>query len=282
MRGHDEAAAGHVQLPVARGARAAGSSVAHDPGDGRRGAPRAVAHFDALYAGVGRPSIPPEQLVRALLLQILYTVRSERLLMEELHYNLLFRWFVGLNMDDGSGTRRSSARIGSAAGGRRSGRVFGRVLAQAERQLLSDEHFTVDGTLIEAWASRRSFHEKKDPPPARARARGNESCCGTRTRSKTDPEARLYKRSTAGEAKPSYLGHVIMENRNGLVVAAVRDGVGHAAEREAALEMLRGNVAEAESGNGEADHAGSGQGVSGRRVHRADCGRASDPAHGRV
>src|ERR1700732_5384139 len=124
------------------------------------------SRFNKLYAKTGRPSIAPEKLLRALLLQTLYSVRSERLLMEQLHYNLLFRWFVGLSLDeevwDVTVFTKNRERL---LEGKIAEAFFARVVEQAERQgLLSDEHFTVDGTLIEAWANRRSFHEKEDPP----------------------------------------------------------------------------------------------------------------------
>jgi transposase len=137
--------------------------------------------FGELYSRYGRPSIAPEKLLRGLLLQALYSVRSERLLMEELNYNLLFRWFVGLNVDDEvwdvTVFTKNRERL---LEGEIAGVFFDAVLAQAEEQkLLSDEHFTVDGTLIEAWANRRSFHEKKEPPK-RGSGRAAERCCGTR------------------------------------------------------------------------------------------------------
>src|ERR1700726_3346408 len=177
------------------------------------------ARFNKLYAKTGRPSIAPEKLLRALLLQALYSVRSERLLMEELNYNLLFRWFVGLNVDDQvwdvtvftkNRERLLEGNIAEA--------FFEQVLAQTEGHgLLSDEHFTVDGTLIEAWANRRSFREKKEPPERGSGSKGKKLLRDTHE-SESDPEARLYKKSTAGEAQPSYLGHLVMENRHGLVM----------------------------------------------------------------
>jgi transposase len=203
--------------------------------------------FDALYSHTGRPSIAPEQLLRALLLQVLYTVRSERLLMEQLAYNLLFRWFVGLNMDDpiwdASTFSKNRERL---LAGDVAHAFFDQVLAQArERELLSDEHFTVDGTLIEAWAGQKSFKRKEaespTPPPDDP---GNPSIdfrgerrTNTTHASTTDPEARLYKKAKGQEAKLAYLGHVLMENRHGLVVdTAVTQATG-TAEREAALTM---------------------------------------------
>jgi transposase len=196
-------------------------------------------HFEALYARRGRPSIPPEKLLRALLLQVLYSLRSERQLMEQLDYNLLYRWFVGLNPDDAiwdvTVFTKNRERL---LQGEVSQRLLEAVLQQArEHHLLSEEHFTVDGTLIEAWASRRSF-VPKDPPPTVGTGAGGKKLLRDTHVSSTDPEARLYKKSTAGEAKPSYLGHVIVENRKGLVVAACATPASTTAEREAALEML--------------------------------------------
>jgi transposase len=193
-----------------------------------------------LYSRQGRPSIAPEKLLRALLLQALYSVRSERLLMESLNYNLLFRWFVGLSADepvwDVTVFTKNRERLleGSIAEA-----FFEAVLAQAEEhQLLSDEHFTVDGTLLEAWANRRSFQEKKDPPTTGSGSGGRMTLRDTHE-SRTDPEARLYKRSAAGEAKPSYLGHLVMENRNGLIVKPCVTQSGTREEALAALAMLQ-------------------------------------------
>jgi transposase len=201
---------------------------------------RMSPQFDALYARLGRPSIAPERLLRALLLQALYSVRSERQLMERLDYDLLFRWFVGLGMDervwDQTVFTKNRDRL---LEGEIAKLFFEQVLAQAgEHQLLSDEHFTVDGTLIEAWASRRSFQEKKDPPE-QGSGRGGKKLLRDTHQSETDPESRLYKKSMAGEAKPSYLGHVVMENRNGLVVKPGVTEAGKRQERDAALQMLR-------------------------------------------
>jgi transposase len=195
--------------------------------------------FDALYAAGGRPSIAPEKLLRALLLQVLYGRRSERLLMEEMNYNLLFRWFVGLEMDDEvwdvTVFTKNRERL---IAGEVAQKFFQAVVQQARGAgLLSDEHFTVDGTLIEAWASRRSFEKKPDPPQRGTGARGRKLLRDTHE-SKTDPEARLFRRSQAAESRPSYLGHVITENRNGLVVAACVTQSSTKAEREAALQML--------------------------------------------
>jgi transposase len=195
--------------------------------------------FTQLYSSMGRPSIAPEKLLRALLLQAFYSVRSERLLMEQLDYNLLFRWFVGMNVDDEvwdvtvftkNRERLLEGEIAKV--------FFDQVLAQAAKQgLLSDEHFTVDGTLIEAWANRRSFHPKTPPPTTGSGSKGEILLRDTHE-SKSDPESRLYKKSAAGEAKPNYLGHVLMENRHGLVVQAGVTQAGRKAEREAAEAML--------------------------------------------
>jgi len=196
--------------------------------------------FAALYPEYGRPSIAPEKLLRALLLQMLYSVRSERLLMEQMGYNLLFRWFVGLNVDeevwDVTVFTKNRERL---LKGEISEIFFEQVVKQARGQgLLSDEHFTVDGTLIEAWANRRSFREKNEPPKKGSGARGRKLLRDTHE-SGTDAEARLFKKSAAGQAKPSYLGHVLTENRNGLVVSACVSESGTRAEREAALEMMK-------------------------------------------
>jgi len=204
--------------------------------------------FDRMYSQIGRPSIPPEKLLRALLLQILYTIRSERMLMEQLDYNLLFRWFVGLNMDDvvwdASTFSKNRDRLLS---GDVAQQFFEKVLDLARGQhLLSDEHFTVDGTLIEAWAGQKSFQPKdrKEPPPKdpngggvdfRGAPRRNETHEST-----TDPESRLYRKSNSAEARLSYLGHALIENRNGLVVGARVTQATGTGERDAALEMAKG------------------------------------------
>jgi transposase len=206
--------------------------------------------FATLYSHTGRPSIAPEKLLRALLLQVLYTIRSERLLMEQLDYNLLFRWFVGLNMDDAvwDATVFSKNRERLLAG-EVAQAFFDQVLARArERGLLSDDHFTVDGTLIEAWAGQKSFKCKEAEPPApppddpgnpsidfRGERRTNATHAST-----TDPEARLYKKAKGHEAKLAYLGHVLMENRHGLVVDTRVTQATGTAEREAALAMAEG------------------------------------------
>ena len=196
--------------------------------------------FRRLYSAIGRPSIPPEQLLRALLLQVLYTIRSERQLIERLEFDLLFRWFVGLGLDQpvwhATTFTKNRERL---LEGEIAEKFFEQVIEPARQQgLLSDEHFTVDGTLLEAWANRRSFHEKEQPPK-RGSGYGGQKLLRDTHESGTDPEARLYKKSRVGEARPSYLGHVLTENRNGLIVKACVTQSATRAEREAGLEMLR-------------------------------------------
>ncbi len=197
--------------------------------------------FARLYSEVGRPSIPPERLFRALLLQIFYSVRSERLLVEQLQYNLLFRWFVGMDMDEEvwnhavfSKNRERLLNEDLAEA------FFRRVLKQA-RPYLSDEHFTVDGTLLEAWASQKSFRRKDGEEATRRGDRDvdfhREQRRNDTHQSTTDPEARLYKKSKGSEAKLSYLGHALMENRNGLLVRTMVTEAHGTAERDAALLM---------------------------------------------
>jgi transposase len=202
--------------------------------------------FAELYSRVGRPSIAPEKLLRALLLQVLYTIRSERLLMEQLDYNLLFRWFVGLEMDDpvwnATVFTKNRERL---LGGDIARAFFDRVVAQArERGLLSDEHFTVDGTLVEAWASLKSF-KRKDAPPSMPDDPGNptvnfhgERRSNATHASTTDPQAQLARKGNAQDAKLCYTGHVLMENRNGLAVAGCVLPASGYAERAAALELV--------------------------------------------
>lgn len=195
--------------------------------------------FDELYGTTGRPSIAPEKLLRALLLQALYGKRSERLLMEELDYSLLFRWFVGLAIDDEvwDATVFSKNRDRLIEGEIASG-FFAAVGGQLEKTgLLSDEHFTVDGTMLKAWANRRSFQEKADPPQ-RGSGYGGKRLLRDTHQSRTDPEARLYRKCNAGAAEPSYLGHVVTENNHGLIVAACVTQAGARAERDAALVLL--------------------------------------------
>ena len=194
--------------------------------------------FDPLYAETGRASIPPERLLRALLLQVFYSIRSERMLMEQLHYNLLFRWFVGVEMDEPVWNHAVFSKNRERLLNQEVARsFFTRVLKQAEGYL-SDEHFTVDGTLIEAWASQKSF-QKKDGSGSGdgTRFHGEQRTNGTH-RSKTDPDAKLYRKGHGQEAKLSYLGHVLMENRNGLIVDAMVTEADGTAERDAAMLMV--------------------------------------------
>lgn len=205
--------------------------------------------FDRLYADTGRPSIAPEKLLRALLLQLLYSIRSERLLMEQLQYNLLFRWFVGLSMDDPVWDpttftkNRDRLLRGDVAAA-----FFNAVLRQADAaRLLSDEHFTVDGTILEAWASHKSFRPKADAPSNGPDDPSNptinfrgERRSNVTHQSTTDPEARLYKKGVGRAAHLSYLGHVLMENRHGLIVGASVTTATGTAECEAALALTRG------------------------------------------
>ncbi|MBI3448187.1 MAG: IS5 family transposase [Acidobacteria bacterium] len=204
-------------------------------------------HFERLYSSTGRPSIPPEKLLRALLLQVLYTVRSERLLMEQLDYNLLFRWFVGLTQSDAVWAptvfTKNRERLLSGDIDRL---FFERVIELARtKQLLSDEHFTVDGTLIEAWAGHKSF-KPKDAAPTKppddpgnpdvdfsGKKRSNETHAST-----TDPDARLYRKSFGTESKLCYTGHVLMDNRHGLAVDTRLTKATGRAEPEATLEMV--------------------------------------------
>jgi transposase len=203
--------------------------------------------FDTMYARVGRPSIAPEKLLRAQLLQMLYSMRSERLLMEEMDYNLLFRWFVGLNADDevwdATVFTKNRDRLLEADVAKE---FLARVVEQARGQgLTSDEHFTVDGTLLEAWASPKSFQPKEgkpSPPPddpgnPTVNFRGERRSNRTHE-SKTDPEALLARKSVGKESKLSYSGNLLVENRNGLIVDAEVFQANGTAERDAALVML--------------------------------------------
>jgi len=196
--------------------------------------------FDELYAQRGRPSIPPEQLLRALLLQVLYTLRSETQLMEHLQYNLLYRWFVGLQMDeevwDVTVFTKNRDRLLQGEVWRKF--VQGGLEQAQAGKLLSEEHFTVDGTMIEAWANRKSYQEKKDPPEKGSGARGRKLFRDTHE-STTDPEAQMMSKSRASEIKPCYFGHVMMENRHGLIVGACATQASRKAEREAGLQMMK-------------------------------------------
>ena len=202
--------------------------------------------FDGMYAKTGRPSIPPEKLLRAQLIQMLYSIRSERLLMEEIDYSMLFRWFIGLNLDDAvwdaTVFTKNRDRLLEADVAKE---FLAHVVAQARAKgLTSDEHFTVDGTLLEAWAGAKSFQpkDKKQPPPDdpgnptvnfRGERRSNETHA-----SKTDPEALLARKGEGKESKLSYCGNLLVENRNGLIVDAEVFQANGTAERDAALVML--------------------------------------------
>ena len=204
--------------------------------------------FSKMYAKVGRPSIPPEQLLRAQLLQMLYSVRNERLLMEEMDYNILFRWFVGLNLDDPVWdatvfTKNRDRLLEAEVAKEFLGRVVGRA---RENGWTSDEHFTVDGTLLEGWASMKSFQpkdQKSSPPPEDG---GNptvnfhgEKRSNQTHESKTDPDALLARKGAGKEAKLSYSGNLLVENRNGLIVSSLVWEATGTAERDAAMTMLQ-------------------------------------------
>ena len=204
--------------------------------------------FGRMYSSQGRPSIAPERLLRALLLQVLYSVRSERLLMEQLDYNLLFRWFVGLSMDDrvwdATVFTKNRDRL---LDGEVDALFFKKIQEQARaRGLLSDEHFSVDGTLVDAWAGHKSFKPKKgdkgkkpeDPGNPDVDFRGQKRSNETHT-STTDPDARLYRKSWGTESKLSYAGHLLMDNRHGLAVDVRLTTANNRKEREAAVEMVR-------------------------------------------
>ena len=195
--------------------------------------------FARLYAKDGRPSVPPEQLLSALLIQVLYGIRSERQLMEQLNYNLLYRWFVGLSPDDlvwdptTFTKNRERLQAGEAFE-----KFMTRLLNHPQvKPLLSDEHFSVDGTLIEAWASQRSFRPKdgshEDGSNFHGQTRKNDTHQST-----TDPDSRLYRKAAGREARLSYMGHVTMENRHGLAVAGVLSKATGRAERRASEAML--------------------------------------------
>jgi transposase len=220
------------------------------------------ADFDAIYSRIGRPSIPPEKLLRALLLQAFYTIRSERQLMEQMDYNLLFRWFVGLAMDapiwDVTVFTKNRERL---LAGDIAARLLSAIVGQSRVQaLLSDDHFSVDGTLIEAWASMKSFKPRDGEASggddddsvsgtgqsAQAKAKGRnaerdfhgEKRSNATHASTTDPDARLFKKARGQAARLCHMGHVLMENRHGLVVDATLTHATGTAEREAALTML--------------------------------------------
>ena len=195
--------------------------------------------FRMLYSATGRPSIPPEQLLSARLLQVFYGVRSERQLMEHLDYNLLYRWFVGLSPDDAvwDATTFTKNRERLQAGD-----IFNRFMETLlnhtdVRPLLSDEHFSVDGTLIEAWAGHKSFKPKNDQDGDGTNFHGTTRKNDTHA-STTDPDSRLYRKSEGKESKLCYLGHAMMENRHGLAVTGIVTQATGTAEREASVDML--------------------------------------------
>lgn len=196
------------------------------------------AEFDALYADSGRPSIAPEYILRALLLQVFYSVRSERLLVEQIDYNLLFRWFVGLGMDDAVWNHAVFSKNRDRLLNSEVAQQFFAEVNKQAKPFMSDEHFTVDGTLIQAWASQKSFRRKdgsdgEDGTNFHGEKRSNKTHGST-----TDVDARLYKKSYGKESKLSYLGHALVENRNGLIAAAMVTHADGYAERDAALLML--------------------------------------------
>jgi len=205
--------------------------------------------FDALYSHTGRPSVPPEMLLKALFLQILYGIRSERQLLEQIDFNFLYRWFVGLKSDDKIWDETVfSKNRERLLKGEIADRLFEKVIALANRKnLISNDHFTVDGTLVEAWASLKSF-QKKDTKKKNHKDDGDPSnptvdFHGERRRndtheSKTDSQAKLYRKSKGQTAKLSYMGHVLMENRNGLAVGVDATVAGYYAEHDAALRMI--------------------------------------------
>jgi transposase len=203
-------------------------------------------HFDAIYSHTGRPSIPPEKLLKASLLQAFFTIRSERQLVEQIGYNLLFRWFLDMALDekpwDATVFTKNRDRLIKAE---ISAHFFSAVLDQARRkQLLSSDHFTVDGTLLEAWASIKSFRPKDGPPEGpvghnEERDFKGQKLSNATHASVTDPEAKLYRKSSQQGADLYYMGHALMENRNGLVVDATVTQANGTAEREAALAMIK-------------------------------------------
>jgi transposase len=195
--------------------------------------------FDKLYATVGRPSIPPERLLRAQLLQIFYSVRSERLLMEQLDYNILFRWFVGLAMDEPIWDATVFTKNRDRLLNQDLARGFLRRVVDRASRYMSDEHFTVDGTLIEAWASQKSFQRKDGPPDGDGSDFHGDVRKNDTHASKTDPDAKLYRKSQGREARLAYLGHLVIENRNGLIVEAMATTANGRAERDAAVRMMR-------------------------------------------
>ena len=196
------------------------------------------AEFDALYSDQGRPSIAPEYVLRALLLQVFFSVRSERQLVEQIDYNLLFRWFVGLGMDDAMWNHavfsKNRDRLLTSEVAQR---FFAEVNQRAKR-FMSDDHFTVDGTLIQAWASQKSFRPRDDSNDGNGTNFHGQKRSNDTHESTTDPDARLYKKSYGKESHLAYLGHALVENRNGLIAQAMATAADGYAEREAALLLL--------------------------------------------
>lgn len=197
--------------------------------------------FEQAYSSEGRPSIPPEMLLSALLLQVFYGIRSERQLMEQLNYNLLYRWFVGLSPDDRVWVPETFSKNRARMQG---GEIFLKfmtaLLHHAKvKPLLSDEHFSVDGTLVEAWASHKSFRPKDDPGDGDGENFHGQKRKNDTHQSTTDPDSRLYRKAAGREAKLCYQGHALMENRNGLAVAGRVTHANGYGERRAAEEMLK-------------------------------------------
>src|SRR6202789_906970 len=194
--------------------------------------------FDQLYCGTGRPAVAPEYLLRALLLQVFYSIRSEVLLVEQIDYNLLFRWFVGLGIDEAVWNHavfsKNRDRLLTSAVAQR---FFAEVNQRAQK-FMSDEHFTVDGTLIQAWASQKSFRSKDGSDDGDGTNFHGQKRSNKTHESTTDADARLYKKSYGKESKLSYLGHALVENRNGLIAAAMVTRADGYAERDAPLLML--------------------------------------------
>ena len=196
------------------------------------------AEFDTLYSASGRPSIAPEYVLRGLLLQAFYSIRSERQLVEQLNYNLPFRWFAGLGMDDAVWNHAVFSKNRDRLLNSDVAQLFFAEVNRQAKRFMSDEHFTVDGTLIQAWASQKSFRKKDgsdddDGTSFHGQTRSNDTHQST-----TDPDARLYKKSYGKESKLAYLGHALVENRNGLITAAMATTADGHAERDAALLML--------------------------------------------
>ena len=193
--------------------------------------------FDSLYSASGRPSIAPEYVLRSLLLQMFYTIRSERQLVEHIQFNLLYRWFVGLGMDDAVWNHAVFSKNRDRLLNSEVARLFFAAVLEQAKPFMSDDHFTVDGTLIQAWASQKSFRRKDGSDGDGANFHGEKRSNETHE-STTDPDARLYKKSYGTESKLACLGHALVENRNGLIAAAMATQADGFAEREAALRML--------------------------------------------